>query len=131
MRIALSLIRESSQKMRTSWDEEALEELKQSIKEQSVIVPVKVRPEDGIEECSLHGLEWLSIDGAPIVNDSEPCVFCTELRAPHLIEDEEVVGLLVAATASRRPVQFKLNCQSGLLVTRGFRFLGQLTGGLQ
>ena len=43
MRIALSLIRESSQKIRSSWDEEALNELAQSIKEQGVIVPVKVR----------------------------------------------------------------------------------------
>jgi ParB/RepB/Spo0J family partition protein len=44
MRIALSLIRESSQKVRNSWDEEALNELAQSIREQGVIVPVKVRP---------------------------------------------------------------------------------------
>ena len=52
MRIALSLIRESSQKVRSSWDEEALNELAQSVKEQGVIVPVKVRPEVGLTECT-------------------------------------------------------------------------------
>ena len=90
MRIALSLIRESSQKIRTSWDEEALEELKQSIKEQGVIVPVKVRPDAGIEECSMHGLAWLSVDGPPIINDSEPCWRCGQLARPQqYCESEE------------------------------------------
>ncbi len=44
MQIALSLIRPSPRPVRTTWDEEKMDELAASIKEQGVIVPVKVRP---------------------------------------------------------------------------------------
>lgn len=44
MRIPLSLIRPSPTPVRTTWDEDKMNELAQSIKEQGVIVPVKVRP---------------------------------------------------------------------------------------
>lgn len=44
MRIALELIKDSPRPIRTSWDEDALNELAKSIAEQGVIVPIKVRP---------------------------------------------------------------------------------------
>ena len=47
MKIPLSLIRPSPTPVRTTWDEDKMNELAQSIKEQGVIVPVKVRPVNG------------------------------------------------------------------------------------
>ena len=44
MRIKLNLIIPSPHPVRTSWDEGKMEELSQSIQEQGVIVPVKLRP---------------------------------------------------------------------------------------
>lgn len=47
MKIPLSQIRPSPKPIRSSWDEEKMEELAQSIKAQGLIVPIKVRPVDG------------------------------------------------------------------------------------
>jgi ParB family chromosome partitioning protein len=47
MKIKLSEIKPSSKPIRTSWDEDKMNELAQSIKEQGLIVPVKVRPQNG------------------------------------------------------------------------------------
>jgi ParB family chromosome partitioning protein len=47
MKIALADIHPASQPVRTSWDEAKLDELAQSIKEQGLIVPIKVRPNGG------------------------------------------------------------------------------------
>lgn len=44
MKIALKQIEPSPHPVRTAWDEGKMEELAQSIKEQGVIVPIKVRP---------------------------------------------------------------------------------------
>jgi ParB family chromosome partitioning protein len=44
MRIALDLIQPSPSPVRTTWDEDKMGELAQSIREQGIIVPVKVRP---------------------------------------------------------------------------------------
>ncbi len=44
MKIELSQIKPSPNPIRTTWDEDALNELAQSIKEQGLIVPIKVRP---------------------------------------------------------------------------------------
>jgi len=44
MNIKLDLIKPSTQQVRSSWDEDKMVELAQSIREQGVIVPVKVRP---------------------------------------------------------------------------------------
>jgi ParB family transcriptional regulator, chromosome partitioning protein len=66
MKIKLELIHPSPKPIRSSWDEEKLDELVQSIKEQGLIVPIKVRPKDGqyeivyghrrVEACRLAGL---------------------------------------------------------------------------
>lgn len=44
LKIALSLIQGSPSPVRTTWDEEKLNELAQSLKEQGLIQPIKVRP---------------------------------------------------------------------------------------
>lgn len=44
MKIALSLIQGSPTPVRTTWDEDKLNELAQSLKEQGLIQPIKVRP---------------------------------------------------------------------------------------
>ena len=59
MQVPLSLIAPSPTPVRTAWDEERMEELAQSIREQGVIVPVKVRPVKDIYPCPVHGLDWL------------------------------------------------------------------------
>ena len=46
MKIALSQIKDSPRPVRKSWDESKLDELAQSIAEQGLIVPIKVRPLD-------------------------------------------------------------------------------------
>lgn len=45
MKISLSQIKPSPLAVRKTWDEEALEQLAQSIKEHGLIVPIKVRPD--------------------------------------------------------------------------------------
>jgi len=45
MKIPLSKIKPSPRAVRKTWDEEALEQLAQSIKEHGLIVPIKVRPD--------------------------------------------------------------------------------------
>lgn len=59
MQVPLSLIKASPAPIRTTWDEEKMEELAQSIREQGVIVPVKVRPINGAGACPEHGVDWL------------------------------------------------------------------------
>ncbi len=59
MQVPLSLIKASPAPIRTTWDEEKMEELAQSIREQGVIVPVKVRPINGAGVCPEHGVDWL------------------------------------------------------------------------
>lgn len=46
MNIALSTLNKSPQQIRKTWTEEGIEELAQSIKEQGLIVPIKVRPNE-------------------------------------------------------------------------------------
>ena len=43
MQIPLDLIKPSPRPVRSTWDEDALNQLAQSIKEQGLIVPIKVR----------------------------------------------------------------------------------------
>jgi len=47
MKLALDLIQPSPSPLRSSWDEDKLRELTESIKEQGLIVPIKVRPVNG------------------------------------------------------------------------------------
>ena len=67
MNIKLGLIQPSPQPVRTSWDEEKMAELIESIKERGVIAPIKVRPINGryeivyghrrFEACRRLGIE--------------------------------------------------------------------------
>ncbi len=57
MQIPINLIKPSPHPVRTSWDEEKMKELAQSIKEQGLIVPIKVRP-----MCPHHGQEFLDYE---------------------------------------------------------------------
>jgi ParB/RepB/Spo0J family partition protein len=90
MLIDLRNIKPSSQPIRSSWDEDKMNELAQSIKEHGVIVPIKVRPDGDLLPCRYHGLQYLSADGVPMNPDAEePCFRCTDLRARVYQEDEE------------------------------------------
>ena len=66
MRIPLDLIAPSPTPVRTTWDEDKMNELAQSIKEQGVIVPVKVRPV----------AEWVA--NCPCQQDKRWPMFCAE-----------------------------------------------------
>lgn len=84
MKIALSLIQGSPSPVRTTWDEEKLNELAQSLKEQGLIQPIKVRLIHGIKECTRHGFAFLNWDGVPLNSqETEPCFTCVELRAEY------------------------------------------------
>lgn len=76
MKIQLSQIKPSPKPIRSTWDEDKMNELAQSIKEQGLIVPIKVRPANQITEyyanfvsrghsveeiadwCASHFTEW-------------------------------------------------------------------------
>lgn len=47
MQIELSLIKPSPHPLRSSWDEDKMQELTDSIKTQGLVVPIKVRPDNG------------------------------------------------------------------------------------
>ena len=66
--ISLDLISPSPNPIRKSWDEGKMQELGQSISEQGVIVPIKVRPSQ----------EW--IDNCPHMRDSTFPRLCVELE---------------------------------------------------
>ena len=68
MRIPLDLIAPSPTPVRTTWDEDKMNELAQSIKEQGVIVPVKVRPV----------AEWIA--NCPRRQDKRWPMFCAEFQ---------------------------------------------------
>lgn len=55
MQIPLSQIKPSPNPIRTTWDEAKLDELAQSIKEQGLIVPIKVRPTDNAHYEIVYG----------------------------------------------------------------------------
>lgn len=90
MKIPLELIQPSPTPVRTTWDEDKMNELAQSIREQGVIVPIKVRPvKEWIENCPRqqdkrwpmfcaefyqHGLEKYGQDGMDYAPG--PCIWC-------------------------------------------------------
>lgn len=49
--IDIRLIRPSPNPIRKTWDEDKMNELAASIKERGIIVPIKVRPVEGVEPC--------------------------------------------------------------------------------
>jgi ParB-like chromosome segregation protein Spo0J len=65
MRIPLTAIRPAAKPIRSSWDEGKMEELAQSVKEQGLIVPIKVRPLPGVKRCIVHGWAALSEEREP------------------------------------------------------------------
>lgn len=93
MKIPLDLIEPSPNPVRTTWDEEKMDELVQSIQEQGLIVPIKVRPLKDIGPCDEHGMDWL--EGLCQHYDSSTgynriCKFCFEMtNAVEWEEDEE------------------------------------------
>ena len=101
MNIALSLIQDSPRPVRTSWDEDKLNELAQSIAEQGVIVPVKVRvAKDVYENCekvkeykspSCWELEQAAIEEYGPITDGYPrCAWCDNRLFG--LEDESAMG---------------------------------------
>jgi len=72
MNIRLDLIKPSPRPVRTSWDEDKMNELAQSIKEQGVIVPIKVRPlypctEQEAIDCGMESYLGAGAGNLPIV----------------------------------------------------------------
>jgi ParB-like chromosome segregation protein Spo0J len=88
MNIELSKIRPSPKPIRTTWDYDKLNELAQSIEEQGLIVPIKVRPLNGLPECEYHGLDWLE-DTQLYFGNHELCDFCEGYRGRYAIYHED------------------------------------------
>ena len=87
MHIQLDLIQPSPRPVRSSWDEDGMNELAQSIREQGVIVPVKVRERFDLPRCRWHGLDWVyGFQFSP--TSQEPCELCSEFRAMYGIFDD-------------------------------------------
>src|SRR3990167_9148062 len=91
MQINLDLIKPSPHPVRTTWDDDKLNELAQSIKEQGLIVPIKVRLTTSLPSCRWHGTDWLEEYQIYEGND-EPCVFCGKWREEYGIFDEWELG---------------------------------------
>ena len=70
--INLNLVKPSPNPIRKSWDEQKMQELAQSIKEQGVIVPIKVRPVNEVAVHQKHALERYGSDGDTLVWDNPP-----------------------------------------------------------
>lgn len=79
MKINLDLIKPSPRPVRSSWGEDKMQELTQSIKEQGLIVPIKVRPDPELEVCVFHGYGTL-IDDDYEWEDSANIGACSECR---------------------------------------------------
>jgi ParB-like chromosome segregation protein Spo0J len=88
-KIPLNLVKPSPNPIRKTWDEQKMQELAQSIKEQGVIVPIKVRPSDDIEPCRVHG--WNGVDGEGGIDDRGTGFTCegclNAIVAPDELED--------------------------------------------
>lgn len=78
MLLPITSIKPASDPIRKTWDEEKLNELAQSIAEQGLIVPIKVRPHPEVEACSVHGFVALSADES--MDSSDQTTDCTECR---------------------------------------------------
>ena len=61
--IALNLIKPSPNPVRKTWDEQKMQELAQSIKEQGVIVPIKVRPNGAMANFIAEIPGWYRLYG--------------------------------------------------------------------
>lgn len=61
MNIRLELIKPSPKPIRTTWDEDKLDELAQSIEEQGLIVPIKVRPNSAMKNFIAEIPGWYKL----------------------------------------------------------------------
>lgn len=79
MLLSISSIKPALDPIRKTWDEEKLNELAQSIAEQGLIVPIKVRPHVELNVCRRHGYAALAaehdFDGMEIAD----CIQCGKL----------------------------------------------------
>lgn len=76
MKVQLDRIKDSPRPIRTSWDEDALNELARSIAEQGVIVPIKVRPANDAARglCEMQAMRPLTREAlalAPEAHDAQ------------------------------------------------------------
>jgi len=80
MKIALELIKPSPRPIRSTWDEDKMNELAQSLKEQGQIVPIKVRPIDGLPRCFFHDYETI-LEYENSRTESEEIGMCSDCNA--------------------------------------------------
>lgn len=80
MLLPIISIKPAPDPIRKTWDEEKLNELAQSIAEQGLIVPIKVRPHPEVEACSRHGYIALSAnESMDSVDETTDCIECRDL----------------------------------------------------
>ena len=86
MNTQLDLIQSSPNPIRSSWDEDKMQGLTDSIKEQGLIVPIKVRPvSDFLDLCPFHGYRRITDDGPRPSEHREDdcnigdCSYCSEI----------------------------------------------------
>lgn len=90
MKLSLNLIQSSPNPVRTTWDEEKLNELAQSLKEQGQIQPIKVRPVVDVIPCRYHGIDYLDPDYSTYDDLSgSSCDRCLELSNAYVYFDDE------------------------------------------
>jgi len=80
MKININLIKGATNPIRTSEDKEKMDELVQSIAEQGLIVPIKVRPVGDVPICMAHGYEALTWDYDKDF-DAGDCPRCSDLKS--------------------------------------------------
>lgn len=80
MKISINLIKGSTNPIRTSEDKEKMDELVQSIAQQGLIVPIKVRPVGDVPICMAHGYEALTWDYDKDF-DAGDCPRCSDLKS--------------------------------------------------
>ena len=80
MKININLIKGAANPIRTSEDKEKMDELIQSIAEQGLIVPIKVRPVGDVPICMAHGYEALTWDYDKDF-DAGDCPRCSDLKS--------------------------------------------------
>lgn len=90
MQISLKLIQSSPNPIRTKWDDDKLNELAQSLKEQGLIQPIKLRPLMTIKSCKYHGIDYMDEDHSSYDElAGVSCERCNEFRWELQDEDGE------------------------------------------
>jgi ParB/RepB/Spo0J family partition protein len=94
MKIRLDLIKPSPRPVRSSWDEGKMQELTQSIQEQGLIVPIKVRPDSELKLCPMHGTSSLVEESMDEVDARGDCGLCYDLGKQVWLELDHKDGWL-------------------------------------